>query len=260
MLRHAGGVDAFLRRHPAALRRAHAELGRGAHPLAGGGRSASSSTNWLAHRGADRPRPVLADVRHLRPGRVRQPADGPRGSSRRPLRARRARRTLSPAASSSGWPSWSRPGRCPTAGRRRLRLPAQPERHRPRPRRHRRHPHPRRRRAGPARAHHRLRPAPPPCSPPASATSSTSTRPARPNPQAMVDIIRGALARGHAGLHVQPRLQRVHPDHRLPGAQERPGRHRAARRPPRQRLPGRPVGDQLPPHPARGEAGHRRRS
>ncbi len=31
---------------------------------------------------------------------------------------------------------------------------------------------------------------------------------------------------GHARLHVQPRLQRVHPDHRLPGAQERPGGHR----------------------------------
>ena len=50
------------------------------------------------------------------------------------------------------------------------------------------------------------------------------------NPQAVVDIIRGAFVSRHARLHVQPRQQRVRPHHRLPRAQERPRRHRRARR------------------------------
>ena len=45
-----------------------------------------------------------------------------------------------------------------------------------------------------------------------------------------------------AGLHLQPRLQRVHPDHRLPGAQERPGGHRHRRSAPRERPAGRRLG------------------
>ena len=52
------------------------------------------------------------------------------------------------------------------------------------------------------------------------------------NPEAVVDIIRGAFVTGHARFHVQPRLQRVHPDHRLSRAQERSHRHRQPRRSP----------------------------
>ena len=177
-LRHTGGVDGVPRRHPAALRRADRRAGRGPHPLAR--RAAALLRHALAgDRGPDRPRPVLGHVRHLRPGRVRQPADGLRGARpgrRGPVRPRRRGRRPGRADRRAGRRAGRGPPDALLRGRRRPLLPAQPGRHRPRRRRHRRHPHPGRRRAADARAPHDLRARTTTCSPRASATSSTSTR------------------------------------------------------------------------------------
>ncbi len=180
-----GGRRPARRRHRRLLRRGAAALGgadrrtrRGPDPLAGRAR-ALLRDELPRHRGPDRPRPVLADVRHLRPGRVRQRADGPRGR-RRPLRPRRARQRRRPTGSPGGSPSWSRRGRCPTAAAATASptctaRAASTSTWTPPPA-------PASRSATSPACASTSPPAPrtTPCSPPASPTSSTSRRPCRP--------------------------------------------------------------------------------
>ena len=53
---------------------------------------------------------------------------------------------------------------------------------------------------------------------------------ARRNPDAVVDVHPRRLPHRDARRHLQPRQQRLHPDHRLPGAQVRPRQDRSTAR------------------------------
>ena len=238
----------FCDRGPAAPGRAHRRAGRGPDALPGGAGSASSRrTSWPTEGLIDLDRFSLmfgifglaecVDVLMARDG-----LDGRLRPRRACQRASyRITQRVAELVAARPLPLLRR--------RQRLRLPAQPERHRPRPGHHRRHAVADRRRAGAARAHRGRRPAPRPVRRRVSPTSSTSRRPCRPTRRPMVDVIRGALPRRRCATSRSTSTPMVHPDHRLPGAQERPRGHRGARLTPLQRLPRGHGRDQRTPSP-----------
>ncbi len=140
-------------------------------------------------------------------------------------------------------------------GQRRARVPALAVGHRLRPRRHRRHAHPHRRRAPAVRAPRRRHPEPQVVRL-GRQRHPVVRRHGRAQPAGLRRRRTGRAGHRYARRDVQPRQQRLHPDHRLPRAQERPRQARGhRRRTSRQRCARSRVGGELALRQACAEAG-----
>ena len=139
-------------------------------------------------------------------------------------------------------------------GHRRPRPPAQSGRAGLGRRLHRGHPHPGRRRAAAARPPARRRTAAP-MVPVRCQRRARLRRHRHPQPAGRGRRHPRRLRGGDARRHVQPRQQRLHPNHGLPGAQVRPRQAGRPGSPARQHLARRRVGSALPRRPESPEAG-----
>ncbi len=216
----AASRAAYLDRAAPALRRAHRGADGGPGPVPGrGGRVLRALVAGERRPGAAGP--LHCDVRCLRSGRGGRPSARARGRDGA-LRPRRERERRSPSRSCPGshdlvaarpmpYCEATEAGRCctrspvstPTAASRpAARVPAGDE---------------------PGLLEHLRTVSPqPPALPRRDQRRARFRETARRNPDAVVDVIRGAFSDRDARLHLQPRQQRLHPDHRLPGAQVGP--------------------------------------